>query len=75
MPMTVIEKETYEAIKAACKEYTKKSRTIDWEQRRYEIVKDYVPYIMTHNPNFTASMCAKRAIDIANEIIVELQKK
>lgn len=44
--MTQIELETMHAVKNAAREYVSRSNNINWEQRRYEIAKDYAIGLM-----------------------------
>lgn len=57
-------------------------KTIDWEQRRYEIAKEILPYLKDikrydHNSNLmklTYHQCAYEAIKYADALIAELMK-
>lgn len=57
-------------------------KNIDWEQRRYEIAKEILPYLKDikrydHNSNLmklTYHQCAYEAIKYADALIAELKK-
>lgn len=58
MPLTTIEVETLTAVKNAARKFLKDD--IDWEQRRYELVKQILPTIKRDTP--------KEMVDVACEI-------
>ena len=63
--MTNIELRYYEQMTHMANEISKKCSKIDWEQRRYEIAKE----LIARNP-----LSAKQAVEMADELITELQK-
>lgn len=73
--MTQIEMETMHAVKNAAREYVSKSNNIDWEQRRYEIAKDYAIGLMLAQwfagEEEQACECA---VKFADKLINELKK-
>lgn len=73
--MTQIELETMHAVKNAAREYVSKSYNIDWEQRRYEIAKDYAIGLMLAQwfagEEEQACECA---VKFADKLINELKK-
>lgn len=42
MALTAIELQALEQLKSACKKYNNQRNEIDWEQRQWEIYRDYV---------------------------------
>lgn len=74
--MTIEERKTATAIQDIAKEM-KKTKKIDWEQRRYEIAKDVLQTILdspTHGINITLQGLCKSAVTIADGLIEELKK-
>lgn len=73
--MTQIELETMHSIKSAVREYVSRSNNIDWEQRRYEIAKDYAIGLMIAQwfagEEEEAIKCG---VEFANKLIEELKK-
>lgn len=69
MGLTNLEVETLNAVKAAARKLA--SQDIDWEQRRYELVKAVLPSIK----RLTAEEMVKDAIEIADEAIKALRQK
>lgn len=69
--MTVIEIETMHAIKAAARAIANKE--INWEQRRYEIVKDMVCATLASGMA-PSEIDLDKAIHNADYIIAELKK-
>lgn len=71
--MTIIELDFF---KAAISFFTRK-KEVDWEQRRYEIAKDYfVKY--AHSPLYqydSKEEIAEHAVKYADKLIVELKKE
>lgn len=53
--------------------------TIDWEQRRYEIAKDILTAYYSNSDRLmrqgTAQRCAADAVEVADTLIEELQKR
>lgn len=49
-------------------------KTIDWEQRRYEIVKELFPSLLNVGEKFNAPFAAKLAIGCADVLIDKLKK-
>lgn len=74
--MTQIEIETMTMVKSVCRDYISQKEKIDWEQRRYEIAKEYfVRYV--HSPmyqDYTIKEEAEKAVKIADVLITELKK-
>ena len=68
-----------EAVKRAAiiyshqQEETKKS--IDWEERRYEIAKSVAAGLVSYNQYYSYQGCAEKAVKIADALIEELKKK
>lgn len=73
--MTQIELETMHAVKNAAREYVANSNYTDWEQRRYEIAKDYAIGLMLSQwfagEEEVACECA---VKFADKLIDELKK-
>lgn len=67
--MTNIELETLNAVKAAARKIA--NQDIDWEQRRYELVKAMLPRI----ERVTPEEMVDAAIEIADITIAKLRKK
>lgn len=67
--MTNIELETLSAVKAAARKIA--NQDIDWEQRRYELVKAMLPRIERETPEEMVDA----AIEIADITIAKLRKK
>lgn len=67
--MTNIELETLNAVKAAARKIA--NQDIDWEQRRYELVKAMLPRIERETPEEMVDA----AIEIADIAIAKLRKK
>ena len=69
------ELETMHAIKNAAREYVSRSNNINWEQRRYEIAKDYAIGLMLAQwfagEEEQACECA---VKFADKLINELKK-
>lgn len=73
--MTQIELETMHAVKNAAREYVSKSNNIDWEQRRYEIAKDYaIRLLLAQWFDGEAEDASKCAVMFADKLIDELKK-
>lgn len=68
MGLTNLEVETLNAVKAAARKLA--SQDIDWEQRRYELVKELLPAIHKE----TAEEMVETAITIADAAIKALRK-
>lgn len=49
-------------------------KTIDWEQRRYEIAKELFPSILNKGEKFNASFAAIFAVNCADVLINRLKK-
>lgn len=47
---------------------------IDWEQRRYEIAKEILPYCVEKSHSILAKVCASSAVAFADALIEELKK-
>ena len=72
--MTQLEQRMYNAIASACAKYIA-SESIDWEQRKYELAKDYAIGLMTSKwYDGTEQHAIKRGIEFA-ENFIELYKK
>lgn len=50
-------------------------KTIDWEQRRYEIAKEVFPSLLNAGGKFNAPFAAKLAIGYADALINKLKGK
>ena len=50
-------------------------KTIDWEQRRYEIAKELFPSLLKVEGKFNVLFAAKLAIDCADILIDKLKKQ
>lgn len=71
--MTQLEQETLTAVKRAAN----KIAGVDWEQRRYELVRDILPTIIQVNANATAESedeIINIAISTADKVIAALKK-
>ena len=62
--MTIAEQQFYNDIHKLA------NKTINWEERRYEIAKEVIPAIEAT----TAQEMAQRAVMIADALIIELKK-
>lgn len=77
--LTNIEMETLTVIKAAARKFV--SQDIDWEQRRYELAKDFMAHLMPKaidrgNPHgLTGDEMADTAVLYADKLIEKLRKK
>ena len=69
MPLTNLEVETLTAVKAAARKLAREE--IDWEERRYELVKQLLPAI--HRD--TVEEMVNTAVEIADAAITTLRKK
>ena len=49
-------------------------KTIDWEQRRYEIAKEVFPSLINVREKFNVLFAAKLAINCADILINQLKK-
>ncbi|WP_153127932.1 hypothetical protein [Segatella copri] len=49
-------------------------KTIDWEQRRYEIAKELFPSMLNVREKFNASFAAILAVNCADVLINRLKK-
>lgn len=76
MALTQIEHETLTAVKKMVKDFDKKLTTIDWEQRRYELVKDILPSLIQVNADTAMSEEAiiNLAVNTADRVITLLKK-
>ena len=76
--MTIEERNTARAIQDIAKEM-KKTRSIDWEQRRYEIAKECIAAFMANSNTAVwqehVDAQAKDAVTYADALIEELQKR
>lgn len=68
MGLTNLEVETLNAVKAAARKLA--SQDVDWEQRRYELVKELLPTIKRDTPEEMVNA----AIEIADVAIERLRK-
>ena len=68
MGLTNLEVETLNAVKAAARKLA--SQDVDWEQRRYELVKELLPSIKRDTPEEMVNT----AIEIADVAIERLRK-
>lgn len=50
-------------------------KTIDWEQRRYEIAKEVLPSLLNIGVRFNANFAASLAVDCADTLIKKLKEK
>ena len=50
-------------------------KTIDWEQRRYEIAKEVFPSLLNIGVKFNANFAASLAVDCADTLIKKLKEK
>ena len=67
--MTQIDLELKSMAKSALREYISSRGAIDWEQRRYEIAKEMLPFCMKN----IVRGSAKYAVRIADALIKELK--
>lgn len=75
MTMEQTELEGMYEVKAAAREYVSKSNNIDWEQRRYEIAKDYaIGLMLAQWFAGEAEEAIKCGVEFANKLIDELKK-
>ena len=76
MTLTQIEHETLTAVKKTATALNKKITTIDWEQRRYELVKDILPSLIQVNADTSMSEEAiiNLAVNTADRVITLLKK-
>lgn len=76
MALTQIEHETLTVVKKTAKDFGKKLTTIDWEQRRYELVKDILPSLIQVNADTAMSEEAiiNLAVNTADRVITLLKK-
>lgn len=76
MALTQIEHETLTAVKKTATALNKKITTIDWEQRRYELVKDVLPSLIQVNADTSMSEEAiiNLAVSTADKVITLLKK-
>ena len=76
MALTQIEHETLTAVKKTATALNKKITTIDWEQRRYELVKDILPSLIQVNADTAMSEEAiiNLAVNTADRVITLLKK-
>lgn len=51
-----------------------RNKTIDWEQRRYEIAKELFPSILKQKERFNVDTAAIYAINCATSLIYNLKK-
>lgn len=72
--MTQIELETMHAVKNAAREYVSRSNNIDWEQRRYEIARDYAIGLMLAQWFAGEEEAIKCGVEFADKLIEELKK-
>lgn len=79
--MTKIETQAMDAVIGIHREM-KKANEIDWEQRRYEIAKEMMPVayqesrnILLRGGNVGYNDVAEAAVELADMLITELQKK
>lgn len=79
--MTKIEMQAMDAVIGIHREM-KKANEIDWEQRRYEIAKEMMPVAYKESRNILLrggcvdnNDIAEAAVEFADMLIVELQKK
>lgn len=49
-------------------------KTIDWEQRRYEIAKELFPFLLNVGEKFNVLFAAKFAIGCADALINKLKE-
>lgn len=74
--MTNIELETLNAVKTACRRYLDENKSIDWEQRRYEIARDlFVANRLRSTSNVLLYCHAELAVRDASMLIEELKKQ
>ena len=75
MPMTNIEFEALTLLKSCAKKYLNRDnldRTIDWEERRYQIAKSILAgYAVNH----TLNLDVESAVKAADALIEVLKKK
>lgn len=50
-------------------------KTIDWEQRRYEIAKEVFPSMLNVGVKFNENLAASLAVNCADVLINRLKKK
>ena len=73
--MTQIELETMYSIKNAVREYVSRSNNIDWEQRRYEIAKDYaIGLMLAQWFAGEEEEAIKCGVEFADKLIQQLKK-
>jgi len=71
--LTTAEQETLSAVKNAAREYVKKAQNIDWEQRRYELAKDYM-FAQAVQGYMLVNEMPQQALDYADSLINALRK-
>lgn len=75
MSITVIVQRTLNAVQSACNAVVKHVAEADWEQRRYEIAKDFATRMYAASCyTGTKSDAIKAGVKFADELIAELQK-
>ena len=50
------------------------SKTIDWEQRRYELAKDIIKVVIANENGINSDAVAKYSVNCANAIIKRLKE-
>lgn len=72
--MTILETQFMEAVKKIAREVEKPKR-INWEQRRYEIAKEYfIREVRIQRGLLSAELIAEDAVAFADVLIAELMK-
>ena len=73
--MTQIELEATYATKRMCNAVTKRCEEIDWEQRRYEIARNFMCSRISGLDYYPdADKLSKTAVEYADVLIAELKK-
>ena len=74
--MTQIELETMLSVKNAAREYIKQTNNGDWEQRRYELIKDYsIGLLLAKWYEGDYDTAIARGIEFADKLINQLTNK
>lgn len=73
MPLTNLEVETLTAVRSAARKIS--NDVIDWEERRYELVKSILPAVITsYHKDWTDDQITHQSIVLADEVIKQLRK-
>lgn len=73
--ITKIEMQFMEAVKGLYRLLRENAgRSVDWEQRRYEIAKEVYPIVLSRCTAETLPEAASTAVALANLLVLELKK-